>query len=95
MIDRTDTVFEKLRTIFQETINKHHQAYFESEGADPDWPLWYADYLMVDLGKILNATFTKSELVYLLIMVEKKRSLEAPGADWTTYYAHFFMERYL
>ena len=57
--------------------------------------MWYADYLMVDLGKMLNATFTRSELIYLLILVEKKRALEAPGADWAAYYARFFAERYL
>ena len=94
-MEKTNPVFEKLRAIFQDTVTKHHQAYLENEGEDPEWPLWYADYLMVDLGKMLNATFTRSELIYLLILVEKKRALEAPGADWAAYYARFFAERYL
>jgi hypothetical protein len=94
MVERTDPLFEKLRSLFQETVNHHHQAYLESEGEDPEWPLWYADYLLADLGKLLNATFTKSELIYLLILVEKQRGLQAPGSDWATYYARFFSERY-
>jgi hypothetical protein len=94
MVDQADTLFEQLRTMFQETVNQHHQAYQESGGEDPEWPLWYADYLLADLGKLLNATFTKSELIYLLILVEKQRSLQAPGSDWATYYARFFSERY-
>ncbi len=88
------TVFERLRSLFQETVNKHHQAYIESGGEDPEWPLWYADYLLVDLGKLLNASFTKSELIYMLLRVERLRGLEAPGSEWSTYYAHFFAERY-
>jgi hypothetical protein len=93
MADPTGSMFEQLRSIFQETVNKH-QVYIETAGEDPEWPLWYADYLMVDLGKVLNATFTKSELIYLLILVERQRALQAPGSDWATYYAHFFSERY-
>ena len=88
------TLFEKLRTLFQETVNKHHQEFIETSGADPEWPMWYANYLIGDLGKLLNATFTKSEVIYLLIRVERMRELEAPGSDWATYYARFFAERY-
>ena len=95
MVERTGTKFEELRLLFQDTFSKHHQAYLESDGADPEWPLWYAEHLLVDMGKILNASFTRSELIYLLVLVEKKRTLEAPGADWASYYARFFIDRYL
>jgi hypothetical protein len=47
------------------------------------------------LGNLLNAKFTKSELVYLLVMVEKERGMMAPGSDWARYYANFLIERYL
>lgn len=94
MAERTTTMLEQLRAMFQETVKAHHQAYQESGGEDPEWPLWYADHLMAGLGKILNATFTKSELIYLLMLVEKERSLKAPGSDWATYYARFFDDRY-
>ncbi len=93
MSDSSSSMFEQLRTIFQKAVNQHRN-YLEAEGEDPEWPLWYADYLMADLGKALNATFTKSELIYLLILVERQRALQAPGSDWATYYARFFNERY-
>jgi hypothetical protein len=42
----------------------------------------------------LDASFTKSELVYLLLWVANEQALNAPGADWARYYAEFYMQRY-
>ena len=87
-------IAEKLEELFRKTGGEHHKAFIKTNSEDPEWPLWYADYLLDKLGKLLNAKFTKSELVYLLVMAEKERSLMAPGADWIRYYANFFIERY-
>ncbi|MBI2487371.1 MAG: hypothetical protein HYW01_10535 [Deltaproteobacteria bacterium] len=88
-------ISEQLEDLFQKTGNAHHKTFIKTDGEDPEWPLWYADYLLEKLGKLLNAKFTKSELVYLLVMVEKERAMMAPGSNWPTYYANFFIERYL
>ena len=40
------------------------------------------------------ASFTKSELVYLLILLSNEQPLRAPGANWARYYARFFIDRY-
>jgi hypothetical protein len=84
----------RLEDLFRETGEVHHQAYIETDGADPEWPLWYAGYLQERLGRLLEASFTKSELVYLLIWVANEQPLNAPGADWARYYADFFLQRY-
>jgi hypothetical protein len=84
----------QLEDLFRETGEAHHQAYIETDGADPEWPLWYADYLQERLGLLLDANFTKSELVYLLIRVAHEQPLSAPGANWARYYARFFIQRY-
>jgi hypothetical protein len=84
----------QLEGLFRETGEAHHQAYIETDGADPEWPLWYAGYLHERLAPLLGAGFTKSELVYLLIWVANEQPLDAPGADWARYYADFFMQRY-
>ena len=65
-----------------------------TDGADPEWPLWYADYLRDGLAPLLDASFTKSELVYLLVMVANEQPLTAPGANWARYYAKFFIRLY-
>lgn len=85
---------EQLTTLFDEAGKAHHKAYAAVDGADPEWPIWYAEYLMDKLPAMLGATFTKSELVYLLVRLSKEQALEAPGAKWPHYYAKFFVERY-
>jgi len=59
----------RLEGLFREVREAHHQAYIETDGSDPEWPLWYAEHLRERLGGLLNASLTKSELVYLLILV--------------------------
>ena len=31
--------------LFREAGHAHHAAFAATDGADPDWPIWYADYL--------------------------------------------------
>ena len=85
----------QLEELFHEVGEAHHQAYIETDGADPEWPLWYADYLRDKLAPLLDATFTKSELVYMLILVANEQPLTAPGANWARYYANKFHSLYV
>lgn len=87
-----DDLVGKIEGLFPETGKAHHKAFIHTEGADPEWPLWYAEYLFNKLGKFLNAKFTKSELIYLIVSADKEMSLMAPGADWPSYYANFFVD---
>jgi hypothetical protein len=84
----------QLEGLLREVGEAHHQAYIETDGADPEWPLWYADYLRERLGALLEASFTKSELVHMLVLVANEQTLKAPGANWARYYARFFITRY-
>jgi hypothetical protein len=90
-----EETFNKIKDLFRETAKAHHQAYIETNGYHPDWPIWYAEKMHEELTQILRAKFTKSELIYLLVLVDKEQVLNAPGAYWPGYYAKFFMERYL
>ena len=85
---------QQLQTLFSQTGEAHHQAFLASDGADPEWPIWYADYLHSKLGDLLKVTMTKSELVYLLVLADKRQKLDAPGGNWAYYYARFFARRY-
>ena len=85
----------QLEELFREASEAHHQAYIETDGADPEWPLWYADYLRDKLAPLLDATFTKSELIYMLILVANEQPLAAPGANWARYYAKKFHSLYV
>ena len=85
----------QLEGLFREVGEAHHQAFIETDGADPEWPLWYAEYLQERLAPLLDASFTRSELVYLLLRVANEQPLNAPGANWARYYAKFFMSLYV
>ncbi len=86
-------LIQGLEELFRETGQAHHQAFLSTDGADPELPIWYAAYLMDRIGELQKVEFTKSELVYLLVLVSKEQAVKDPGADWTEYYARFFAER--
>ncbi len=85
---------DTLADLFAAAGKAHHQAYLSTDGADPEWPLWYAEHLHEALAEHLGARFTRSELVYLIVLADKTLQYEAPGASWPTYYADFFLARY-
>lgn len=85
---------QQLVALLLEAGEAHHQAFIDVDGADPDWPLWYAEYLRERLAEFLDARFTKSELVYLLVSLDREAQRAAPGANWQRYYARALLERY-
>ncbi|MGD2143944.1 MAG: hypothetical protein PVF54_05645 [Anaerolineae bacterium] len=85
---------QQLEDLFRQTGEAHHQAFIEAGGTDPEWPLWYADYALERPQELLDAGFTKSQLVYLIITAANEQQFRAPGADWASYYARFFADRY-
>jgi len=86
---------EQIAALLEETQHAHHQAYLASDGADPDWPLWYAGYLHDKLPPLLETELTRSELTYLMLHLSKLQQIEAPDAPWSRYYAKVLVEEYL
>ncbi len=77
-----------------ETGKAHHKAFIKTNGVDPEWPLWYAEFIIDKLKKLLQADFTRSELIYLLIFADNEQRSMAPGSKWNVFYAQFFLDRY-
>lgn len=92
MVDSTRQ--QQIEALFQEVAEAHHQAYIDTDGAHDDWPIWYAEQMRDRLAGLLNARFSISELVYLLITLEREVARVAPGANWRAYYAKALLERY-
>ena len=87
---------ETIAALLHQTAEDHHVAYKETDGVDPDWSIWYAGHLLENgFEKLLDARLLKSDLIYLLVLVDKQQASEAPGAHWERYYADFFVNRYL
>jgi hypothetical protein len=75
--------------LLREASETHHRVYRIVDGADPDWASWYADWLvnLSELPQLLGVAPVRSELVYLLVNLDKKYTAEQPGEPWEQYYA--------
>ena len=92
---RTNLI-DQLADLLHQTAEDHHVAYKETDGVDPDWSIWYAGHLL-ELGfdRMLDATLLKSDLIYLLVLADKRMQLHAPGAHWERFYVDFFIKNYV
>ena len=91
----TAEAMDAVASLLKNVAEKHHEAFIDTDGEDPEWPIWYATELLDELAEILQADFTKSELTYLLVQLEKEQGLKAPGSDWATYWTRSLVSRYL
>ena len=80
--------------LFRETGRAHHAAFTATDGADPEWPIWYAEHLQAPIADALGTPFTKSQLVYCVMDADFEQTARAPQSDWSEFYADQFVERY-
>jgi hypothetical protein len=84
----TDTL-EKISALLREASETHHRVFRIVDGADDDWASWYAQWL-IDLSELPDLLGTKpvrSELIYLLVGLDKRFTAEPAGEPWEVYYA--------
>ncbi len=72
----------------------HHHVYRIVDGADDDWASWYADWLirLSELPQLLGTTPVRSELVYLLVGLDKEYTAGSPAEPWEPFYARRLVE---
>jgi len=78
---------ENVAALLREAGNAHHRAFAATNGEDPDWPRWYAAYLLPKLANLLPAPLTVAELAARLQQLEDERARLDPRADWPAFYA--------
>jgi hypothetical protein len=86
--------FLHLTQLFKETGRAHHQAFIATNGADENWPAWYAAYLQGPLNVLFGVMLVKEELANMLIDFDKKHTMDTSHTLWAEYYAKLFLERY-
>jgi hypothetical protein len=79
----------KVSELLHEAGETHHRVFRIVDGADDDWASWYADWLvnLSELPDVLGAKPVRSELVYLLVDLDKRYTAEKPGERWEDWYA--------
>jgi len=79
----------QISDLLREAGETHHRVYRIVDGDDKDWASWYADWLinLSELPGLLGVKPVRSELVYLLVSLDKQFAAENPGGRWQDYYA--------
>jgi hypothetical protein len=87
---------EQISALLHEAGETHHVVYRITEGDDPDWASWYADWLVShsELPDLLEVAPVRSELVYMLVRLDKKYTMESPDEKWEDYYARGLLEHF-
>jgi hypothetical protein len=60
-----------------------------TDGDDPDWASWYADWLvnLSELPQLLGTRPVRSELTWLLVSLDCEYARTNPGPRWAQWYA--------
>lgn len=77
-----------------ETGKAHHKAFEATDGDDPDWPIWYAEYLQKRLADQFGMEFTNSKLIYCLMRADLEHKTRAPDTPWAEFYADEMVQCY-
>jgi hypothetical protein len=79
----------RIAELLHEAGETHHVVYRIVDGDDPDWASWYADWLLnlSELPQILGFTPVRSELVWLLVGLDKEYTRTTPALPWPQWYA--------
>jgi hypothetical protein len=72
----------------------HHRAFAAVNGADSEWPAWYAEYLAPRLGAAFQIDINVATLAAELAALDATLRAHAAGIDWAVYYAAWLMRRY-
>jgi hypothetical protein len=86
----------RVAELLHEAGETHHLVYRIVDGDDPDWASWYADWLLnlSELPQILDTRPVRSELVWLLVELDKDYTRTSPETSWPEWYATRMIERF-
>lgn len=90
MNNRSDSI----AALLHEAGETHHIVYRIVDGEDPDWASWYADWLLrlSELPQLLGTAPVRSELVWLLVALDKDYTRTSPDTPWPSWYAARIIE---
>ncbi len=80
---------DKIAALLHEAAETHHVVYRITDGDDPDWASWYANWLLrlSELPALLGRTPVRSHLVQALVQLDRDYVATAPDVRWEEWYA--------
>ena len=90
----TDT--EGIADVLHEAAETHHVVWRITDGDDPDWASWYADWLLdlSELPALLGVKPVRSHLVHALVQANIDFAAAGSEERWETVYARGLSERF-
>jgi hypothetical protein len=87
---------EQVRGLLHEAAETHHVVYRITDGDDPDWASWYADWLLrlSELPDALGGAPVRSHLVHALVALDREYTAEPRDEAWEAYYARALVDRF-
>ncbi len=91
-----DDRVRRVAALLHDAAETHHVVYRITDGDDPDWASWYADWLLglSELPEVLGARPVRSHLVHALVELDRRHATEAVGEPWEAWYAARLVERF-
>ena len=81
---------EQVSALLHEAAETHHVVYRITDGEDPDWASFYADWLLdhSELPELLGAPPVRSHLVHALVQLDRDYTAAQPSDRWEDWYAN-------
>ena len=79
----------QIAELLHEAAETHHVVYRITDGDDPDWASWYADWLLdlSELPQLLGSRPVRSHLVHALVQLDRDYTAAQPDEPWEIWYA--------
>ena len=87
---------ERISDLLHEAAETHHVVYRITDGDDPDWASFYADWLLEhsELAQELGSTPVRSHLVHALVQLDRDFTAQNPGGRWEDFYANALVAQF-
>jgi glutaredoxin len=83
---------ERLAALLKQAGEAHHEAFAATGGDDPDWAIWYADYLHDRLEPFLAEPIPRSRIVHCLVATADEHETVAPETPLSEFLAARILE---
>ena len=85
-----------LADLLHEAAEIHHVVWRITDGEDPDWASWYADWLLdhSELPELVGETPVRSHLVHALVELDREHLASGSEERWEDVYARGLLERF-
>jgi hypothetical protein len=80
---------DPVAALLHEAAETHHVVFRNTDGDDPDWASWYADWLLnlSELPDLLGSRPARSHLVHALVQLDRDYAAASPDEPWEAWYA--------